>query len=193
MGSFLSRTYVIRYPHGLSGLILCGTGQQPKALLNASRLMTGAEILLHGCNYKSEFLNRLAFGSYNKDIEPRFSVSDWISRDRSVVQEYCRDLYCGYVPSAGMFRDLTEGIRFVSSPRNIRRMDKSLPVLFISGDKDPVGEYGRGVIRAWRSFLDAGMQDISIKLYHGARHELINELNYEEVFADILTWLNEKI
>jgi alpha-beta hydrolase superfamily lysophospholipase len=193
MGSFLSRTYIIRYPNDFSGVILCGTGQQPAALLAASRVLTAAEIRRHGCAYQSPMLNRLAFGGYNNGIKPSRTLSDWISRDSAVVDAYCADPLCGYIPSAGMFRDLTNGISFVSSRRNVQRMDKNLPVLFISGDKDPVGENGRGVVRAWRSFLDAGMRDLTIRLYPGARHELVNELNRDEVFADVLNWLEEKM
>ena len=92
-----------------------------------------------------------------------------------------------------MFRDMVEGILFNSNPRNVQRMNKSLPVYFISGDKDPVGENGKGVIKAYQSFLSAGMEDVTVKLYPGARHELINELNKDEVFEDVLGWLYSKI
>jgi len=193
MGSFLARTYVIRYPKGLGGVILCGTGQQNKNLMSAARMIANAEIHRHGCAYKSEVINKLAFGNYNNGFKPARTISDWISRDEQIVDAYCSDPYCGYIPSAGMFRDMVEGILFITNPRNVKRMEKNLPVLFISGDKDPVGENGKGVIKAYRSFLSVGMEDVTVKLYPEARHELVNELNKDEVFADVLGWLLSKM
>ncbi|MGE4353652.1 MAG: lysophospholipase [Oscillospiraceae bacterium] len=193
MGSFLSRTYIIRYSIGLDGVILSGTGQQARPILVAARAIAALEIRSHGASYKSERLNKIAFGKYNNGIAPARTLSDWISRDTAVVDAYNEDPLCGYIPSAGLFRDMADGILFISNPRNVKRMNKKMPVFFISGDRDPVGENGKSVIRAYRSFLDAGMTDVSMKLYHGARHELLNETNKEEVYGDILNWLESKL
>ena len=193
MGSFLSRTYIIRYRTGLSGVILSGTGQQPRAMVEAGRLLAGAEIKLHGAAYKSRRLNDIAFGGYNRAFAPVRTLSDWISRDEAQVDKYVDDPLCGYIPSAGLFRDMFGGIDYVSRQRNLSRMKKDLPVYFISGDHDPVGEFGKGVLRAYTGFLKAGMTDVSLKLYHEGRHELLNELNRDEVYADILTWLESKL
>ena len=193
MGSFLSRTYIIRYRTGLDGVILSGTAQQSRPMLIAARAMAAFEIRSHGVNYKSKKLNKIAFGKYNNGISPIRTISDWISRDTVVVDAYNEDPLCGYVPSAGLFRDMTEGLIFISNPRNVKRMNTGLPVLFISGDQDPVGQNGNGVIRAYRSFLNVGMEDVSMKLYHGARHELLNETNKQEVYDDVLKWLESKL
>ena len=88
--------------------------------------------------------------------------------------------------------DMMNGIAFVTQPKNIARMKKDLPILFVSGDCDPVGEQGRGVIRAYKCFLKAGMKDVTMKLYHGGRHEMLNETNRAEVYEDVLSWLNSK-
>ena len=193
MGSFLARTYIIRFRSGLDGVILSGTGQQPKALVLGGKIMGKREIKKHGATYKSKMLNDLAFGSYNKGFETPRTVSDWISRDVEAVDKYIEDPLCGYVPSAGLFHDMMCGIEFITNPRNVRRMNPELPVYFMSGDADPVGENGRGVMRAYRSFLDAGMKDVSLKLYHEGRHEMLNELNRDEVYKDILSWLESEI
>ena len=189
MGSFLARTYIIYFRSGLDGVILSGTGQQPKALVMGGKLLSSIEIRKNGGKYKSEMLNNIAFGKYNDGFETPRTISDWISRDEAEVDKYIEDPLCGYIPSAGLFHDMMCGIDFITKARNVQRMNKSLPVYFMSGDADPVGENGKGVLRAYKSFLSAGMKDVAVKLYHGGRHEMLNELNRDEVYKDILNWI----
>ncbi len=193
MGSFLSRTYIIRYRSGLDGVILSGTGQQSPALVAGGKLMGETAVRRNGVAFRSEKLNAMAFGKYNERISHPRTKSDWLSRDEAVVDAYEADPLCGWIPGAGLFRDMMGGIAFISKARNVEAMRKDLPVYFLSGDCDPVGEYGKGVIKAYKSFLKAGMTDVTMKLYHGARHEILNELNNGEVYQDVLTWLDSKI
>lgn len=193
MGSFLARTYIIYFRTGLDGVILSGTGQQPKALVLGGKLLGKLEMNKNGAKYKSAKLNDLAFGKYNDGFETTRTLSDWLSRDEAEVDKYIDDPLCGYIPSAGLFHDMMCGIEFISKPRNLQRMKKDLPVYFMSGDADPVGENGKGVLRAYRSFLNAGMKDVAVKLYHDGRHEMLNELNREEVYKDILNWLESEM
>ena len=154
--------------------------------------MSSVEKRRKGARYKSNFLNNLAFGSYTKKLGKVRTSTDWLSRDDAVVDRYNEDPLCGFVPSAGLINDMLSGIDFISKQKNINRMKKDLPVLFISGDMDPVGEQGKGVIKAYKCFLKAGLTDVTMKLYHGGRHEMLNETNKEEVYQDILDWLNRK-
>ena len=190
MGSFLARTYLIQYKSGLDGAIISGTGQQSRALVTGGRLMSALEMRRHGATYKSTLLNNMAFGSYTKKLGHVRTPSDWLSRDESVVDQYIEDPLSGFVPSAGLLHDMMEGIEFISKPKNIAKMKKDLPILFFSGDCDPVGEQGRGVTRAYKAFRKAGMTSVTMKLYHGGRHEMLNEINKDEVYQDILHWLN---
>ncbi len=189
MGSFLSRTYIIHHRSGLDGVILSGTGQQPKALVAGGKLLGKMEMKKKGAKYKSEMLNNIAFGKYNDGFDTPRTISDWLSRDEEVVDKYIEDPLCGYIPSTSLFYDMMCGIDFITTQRNVKRMKKDLPVYFMSGDADPVGENGKGVLRAYKSFLAAGMKDVAVKLYHEGRHEMLNELNKEEVYKDILNWL----
>lgn len=193
MGSFLARTYIILHRSGLDGVILSGTGQQPKALVLGGKMLGKMEMKKRGATYKSQMLNDMAFGGYNKSFETPRTISDWLSRDEEVVDKYMDDPLCGYIPSAGLFHDMMCGIEFIGKKRNVARMKKDLPVYFVSGDKDPVGENGKGVLRVYRSFLNAGMQDVTMKLYHEGRHEMLNELNRDEVYKDILNWLESEM
>ena len=192
MGSFLVRTYLIRFRDGLDGVMLSGTGQQNPIFISGAKVMCAREVKKHGAPYKSAKLNKIAFGSYNDKFDTVRTAYDWICRDPAVVDKYVSDPLCCFIPSASLLEDMMEGILYISKPKNVARMKKNLPVLFFSGDKDPVGDYGRGVIRAYKSFLRAGMTDVTMKLYHNARHEMLNELNKAEVYQDILSWLNGK-
>lgn len=193
MGSFLARSYLCKYPGRLSGAILSGTGQQPGLVLAAGKAVGNREIRRHGPRYRSKLLNDLAFGSYNKRCKPQRTESDWLCRDTAVVDAYVADPLCGFIPCAGLLCDMLGGMQYMQDPVNLQKMDKALPVLFFAGDADPVGAYGKGVQKAYESFLAAGMQDVSLKLYPGCRHECLNELNKAEVYADVLAWLERKL
>ena len=193
MGSFLARCYAIRWQDGLDGLILSGTGQQSGALVSAGRTMAESEAKRKGARFKSDKLEKIMFGSYTKRIKPCRTPLDWLSRDSETVDRYIVDPQCGETPSAALVCDMLGGIAYMSKPENLKRMNKTLPVFFFAGDADPVGDYGKGVVRSYLGYLDAGMQDVTLKLYHGGRHEMLNEVNREQVRGDILGWINAKL
>lgn len=193
MGSFMTRTLLIRYPDAFNAAIISGTGNQGAALVNGGLFMGNLVTGLRGAHHYSKFLNNLAFGSYNKIYENPKTEYDWLSRDEANVQKYIDDPLCGFIPSCSLFRDMMTGVKFITNKKNLTAMNKDIPVYFMSGDMDPVGECGKGVQKAYNNFLEAGMKDVSIKLYPGGRHEMLNEINKDEVYADILAWLNSKI
>lgn len=193
MGSFMARTLLIRYPDAFNAAIISGTGNQGAALVNGGLFMGNLVTGLKGAHHYSKFLNNLAFGSYNKIYDNPKTEYDWLSRDEANVQKYIDDPLCGFIPSCSLFRDMMTGVKFITNKKNLTAMNKDMPVYFMSGDMDPVGECGKGVQKAYNNFLEAGMKDVSIKLYPGGRHEMLNEINKDEVYADILAWLNSKI
>lgn len=193
MGSFMTRTLLIRYPDAFNAAIISGTGNQGAVLVNGGLFMGNLVTGLWGAHHYSKFLNNLAFGSYNKIYENPKTEYDWLSRDEANVQKYIDDPLCGFIPSCSLFRDMMTGVKFITNKKNLTAMNKDMPVYFMSGDMDPVGECGKGVQKAYNNFLEAGMKDVSIKLYPGGRHEMLNEINKDEVYADILAWLNSKI
>ena len=193
MGSFMTRTLLIRYPDAFNAAIISGTGNQGAALVNGGLFMGNLVTGLKGAHHYSKFLNNLAFGSYNKIYENPKTEYDWLSRDEANVQKYIDDPLCGFIPSCSLFRDMMTGVKFITNKKNLTAMNKDMPVYFMSGDMDPVGECGKGVQKAYNNFLEAGMKDVSIKLYPGGRHEMLNEINKDEVYTDILAWLDSKI
>ena len=192
MGSFLTRTYLIRHPGNVKGAILCGTGHPSVWTIAGGKLLTAREVRRLGPQGFSEKANRLAFGAYNKPFAPNRTDYDWLSADEENVDAYIADPLCGGDTTLGLFRDMLGGLGIITKQANIERMDKDLPVLFIAGDQDPVGEMGKGVRRAYQAFRKAGVGDVSIKLYHGLRHEILNETGRQYVYRDVLDWLEAR-
>jgi alpha-beta hydrolase superfamily lysophospholipase len=109
------------------------------------------------------------------------------------VDAYIADPMCGFVASCGLLRDMMQGIYYIQQKKNLANMKKDLPVYFIAGQEDPVGSYGKGVEQAARHFRKAGMINVALKLYPDCRHEILNELNKEEVYSDVIRWLGQVI
>jgi alpha-beta hydrolase superfamily lysophospholipase len=193
MGSFLARTYIIKYPNDFDAAVISGTGQQSPLMVNAGYLMANMLVNKLGARGDGRQLNDIAFGSYNKKIADKRTDFDWLSRDPEQVQKYIDDPLCGFVAKCSLYRDMMAGIKFISDKKNAAGMNKDMPVYFMSGAEDPVGEYGKGVNKAYKMFCDLGMKDVTIRLYPGGRHEMLNETNAADVRMDILNWINEKI
>ena len=193
MGSFVTRTHLIRFPGAFDAAIISGTGNQSPALVLGGLAMGNLVVALKGPHHYSKLLNNMAFGSYNKLYGEVRTEYDWLSRDEAQVDKYVADPLCGFIPSCSLFRDMMTGIKLITTHTNLEKMNKDTPVYFMSGDMDPVGECGKGVKLAYDNFKKAGMKDVSIKLYKDGRHEMLNELNKDEVYADILAWINSKI
>ena len=167
MGSFLARTYLIRYPDKLTGCVLCGTGHMNALIVAAGKMVADAEIKRIGATAYSEKIDQLAFGAYNKRFAPNRTAFDWLSVNEKNVDAYIADPLCGGRTTLGLFRDMMGGIGIITDRAKLEKMNKNLPVFFIAGDEDPVGDMGKGVEKAYRCFKKAGMRDVSIKLYHG--------------------------
>ncbi|MFR8874256.1 MAG: serine aminopeptidase domain-containing protein [Oscillospiraceae bacterium] len=118
---------------------------------------------------------------------------DWICSDRSVIDAYVADPLCGFSETAGLDRDMLQGIQMNQKPENLARMDKKLPVLFVAGTQDPVGNYGKGVRKSGEAFRKAGMEDVTVKLYDNSRHEILNDVEKRQVYRDIFQWISSKI
>ena len=193
MGSFITRTYLIRYPGEVSGAIIMGTGQQSPLLIAGGKLVAKMVGGKGGYDKTSDMVTNLAFGSYNKSFAPARTNFDWLSVNEENVDRYIADPLCGGDATVGLFRDMLGGLSFIRKQENVNKMDKAKPVLFISGDKDPVGDMGKGVKAAYETFKKAGISDLSLKLYPGLRHEILNEREKQEVYDYILGWLEKRI
>ncbi len=193
MGSFLTRSHMILYPGKYDGYILCGTGHPGAMTIGCGKILADCKIRKHGKTACSPFMDQLAFGNYNKKFSPNRTSFDWGSLNEENVDAYLADPLCGGKTTLGLFRDMFEGLRYIISEDNIRKMDKHAPVLFISGGDDPVGDMGNGVKKAYERFQAAGLEDVQMKLYPTLRHEILNEESNMQVYRDVGTWLDAHI
>lgn len=191
MGSFLSRTYIQRYGKEINGVILSGTGGDAGLLGKVGILVAKREIKRNGKRAESKRMDNLSFGSFNKAFSPNRTDFDWLSRNNKKVDKYIDDPLCGGVFTAGFFYDMLTGLKNLNKKENIKMTPKDLPIYLISGDKDPVGKNTKGVLQVYNSYRKAGVMDVVYRFYIDARHEILNEINKEEVYKDIIIWLNK--
>lgn len=188
MGSFILRNYLCRYGSGISGAVIMGTGMQPRAMVKGGKLLVSLLYPFFGPKHRSRLVNQIAFGSFSKGMETG-SPNVWLSRDPAEVKKYDGDPLCGFVFTLNGFRTLFTLIDRLYEPSYLAQMPRELPVLFVAGDQDPVGENGAAVKRVWESFQKMGMQHTACRLYAGARHEILNETNRREVYEDLSDWI----
>lgn len=188
MGSFLSRLYVERHPHSISGHIIHGTGG-PNPLLPFGKMLAGWKIFFRGARYRSETIASLAFSGYNSRFDKSEGKNAWLSRDGSMVNGRDDDPATSFTFTASGYSDLFKMVGDSNSKAWFSAYPKELPTLIMSGEEDPVGNYGKGPRYVYKQLMVSGVIDVKLKMYEGARHELFNETNRDEVFADILAWL----
>ncbi len=190
MGSFLARRYIAEYGSGLAGAVICGSGFMPAAVIGAGKRIISIFEKVKGERYRSEFLKKTIFGGYNKRIENVKTPNDWLSRNEENVAKYNADKYCTYAFTVNGYKALMDVYGFIQNEQNVKRIPAELPLFLIAGEADPVGNYGEGV-KALKSQYDRlGLKDVELKLYPEDRHEILNEIDRREVFADVLGWID---
>lgn len=191
MGSFLARTCLIRWPGTVDAAVLSGTGQERAALVAFGRVVSGLLCRWRGPDYVSPLVYALSLGAYNARVHPAPGQGDWTTRDSEMAAGRKQDPLCNFRPTVSMFRDMLGGIAWIGREENVRRMDGDMPIYLFSGDRDPVGDMGAGVRRVAALFRRCSCRDVTVRLYPGGRHEMLNERNKDEVYADVLSWLDE--
>ena len=189
MGSFLLRSYLFDSRCSIDGAILSGTGWLPRMLLRTGCAVCHMEKTRIGDKCVSNLLNTMMFGGYNNGIKQRRTTHDWLTTDETVVDNYIADPLCGFPVTVQLCREMFTGMVQNQNTANLRQMDKSIPVLFAAGTDDPVGNMGKGVLRTVRAFQSCSVQDVTVNLYPGMRHEILNEKSKITVFSDILNWI----
>ncbi len=188
MGSFLSRLYVTEHPHTVRALIIHGTGGT-NPLVGMGLAVAKLIRKMRGGRHRSRLIKSLAFGSYNKRFSKSEGEDAWLTRELSLVADRKTDKFTSFIFTTSGYIDLFTALRRSNSKGWYAAYPKDMPTLVISGDMDPVGDYGKGPREVYKKLLMAGLSDVSLKLYEGARHELFKEMNREEVFGDLVGWL----
>ena len=194
MGSFMARTILAKYPDsGIHAAIICGTGWMSDALIVGGKTAADLICACGGERKPSKLLSVIAFGSYNKRVEHHRTIYDWISRDNRKVDAYAADPMCTFIPTAGLMRDMAVGLQYIHDKKNLASMKKDLPVFFIAGGDDPVGDYGAGVEKAAAVFRELGMERVDLKIWPLCRHEIFNEINRNEIYETVCNWIEHVI
>lgn len=188
MGSFIARLYTLKHQHSAVGAIFHGTGG-PNPLIPLGRLVATINGWINGSRHRSRFITSLAFGSYNKNFPKEEGEGAWLTRDVAMVSGRPTDRFTNFTFTISGYRELFRMIADSNSNRWFKNYPREMPTLIISGDMDPVGDYGRGPEYIYKRLVEGGHSAVSLKMYEGARHELFNESNRQEVFRDIVGWL----
>ena len=195
MGSYLLRQYICTYSKGLAGIIILGTGYMSPCESLLALGFINVLSCFKGIKHKSNLTKKISFelGPYSKyDHQKKDLNNSWISRDPEIVKKYYEDKNCQFDFTLNGYYGLVQSIRYSCDPSNVAKIKKDIPVLFVSGDCDPVGNNGEGVRKSYEIMKLIGSVDVSMKLFMGCRHEVLNELNKDEVYEYILNWINEK-
>lgn len=191
MGSFFLRRYLTVYGDQVDGAILMGTGNQSYPVILAGSCLAGFIGRIKGKQYQSKLMRELVLGTYNMAFRPNRTSSDWLSRDTDMVDRYLKDPLCTFLFTCSAYEDFFHVLSELKKKKYLVKIPKNLPIFLISGEMDPVGNFGKGVRQVYREFRDLGIHDVTLRLYPEARHEILNESNRQEVYGDIWHWLEK--
>jgi alpha-beta hydrolase superfamily lysophospholipase len=188
MGSFIVQRFAQLHGKKINGIILSGSAKHNKFALRGGLMLAKTICKFKGAKYRSKTLFKLTFGAFNKPFKPARTEYDWLNRDEIEVDKYINDEYCGGIFSASFYRDFFKGLRTLN--HNYELVPKDLPILILSGEKDPVGGNKKLVEKLYYVYQKNSIKYLEMKLYPDARHEILLELNKEEVIQDCIEWID---
>lgn len=191
MGSFLARQFVARHGEQLTGAIIMGTGTMPEATLKTGRALCRMIAAVKGWHYRSKLVYGIASNGNNKRIPDAKTLADWLSKNEPNIEAYLSNPKCTFMFTVNGYYNLFYAYSDCQNKKTVARIPKDLPMLLVSGAEDPIGQYGKGVEQAYKLYEKAGIEDLKMKLYEGDRHEILNELDREQVYEDLYGWLKE--
>lgn len=192
-GSFIGQEYIIRYSKEIDGIILSGSAKQDGIDVKAGRILASIQNRFFDSSSEAKLIDKLSFGSYNKKVGDQNTKFDWLSQDNEQVKEYMEDKFCGFISPINFYYHIFKAFEELYKVDRLKTISKSLPILVLSGGMDPVGKYGRSVKRLYNQYKDLDMENLTLKLFEGGRHELLNEINREEVFEFVYDWLSSPV
>lgn len=193
VGSFLIREYLNKFDHEFKGAIIAGTGYQPAKVLSVMKAIVKTQISYAGFDRTTALVKKLSFGVYNSNFKPNKTEFDWLCSDENKLREYILDPLCADSISAGLFYQLLESMEYTGGEDSYTNWNKKMPILLLSGDKDVVGNYGKGIEKVAMEMKKAGINDISMYLLPGARHDIFHEKAngcMEKAISLIDEWIN---
>lgn len=194
-GSFMAQDMMQQWGNEYKGVILSGSnGHVPVPLLKVGKVLAKRDMKKIG-NEPSIKMNNQTFKSYNRQWkkEPGATEYEWLSRDKTEVIKYIEDPWCGFVSPASLYYELLKGLIKIWDPENERKIPKALPIYVFSGTEDPVSSKTKNLKLLLERYRSYGFNEVAVKFYQDGRHESFNEINREEVFKDLIKWLDEHI
>lgn len=192
MGSFLLRQYLQTHGRGLAGAVIMGTGYKSRMLLQAGQILCRLIAFGKGWHYRSCLIDRLGLGSYNRSFEPCESSRAWVTSDEGIRSKYEEDPLCSFSFTLNGYEQMFEGMKQITGKRGAVRVPRTLPVLFVSGKQDPVGNFGKDVEKVYHLYQKAGIKDVTLRFYENDRHEVLNEQDRQQVYEDIWNWMEQR-
>lgn len=194
MGSILVRQYIQMYGNELDGAILMGVVQeQPKVVLNCGMELCKVLAVLRGGHYRSKLVDDMVTGSFNKKFAPNKTRADWVTSDKERLEAYCADPLCSFRFTVNAYYHMLAGMKKMQKKESVFMIPKNLPILLAAGTEDPCGGMGKGVRKIYEKYKKAGIKDVSLRLYAGDRHELLNEIDRTQVYLDLYEWMENRI
>jgi alpha-beta hydrolase superfamily lysophospholipase len=192
-GSFMLQRILWQRPEVIDAVIMSGSNGKPPPIATLGRGIARLERKRLGPTGRSKLLNAMSFDDFNKKFKPNRTDFDWLSRDEASVDAYIADPLCGFMVTTQTWVTLLDGLSDLLDDGNLARLRKDLPIFILSGTEDPVGDMGRGPLRLADSYRAAGLPNVELKLYVGGRHEMLHEINRDEVVDDIVSWIARTI
>ena len=189
-GSFLSQGYIQKYADKIEAVILCGSAKQKGIDVATGRVVANVQTAFCGKDAKANLIKKLTFDVYDKKFTPRMP-GGWVNRDANEVKKYLNDEFCAYTCSLGFYKSFFNALKEIYKKKNLANVPQNLPIFIISGSKDPVGKDGKLVVKLYDMYKELGVKNVQMKLYEGARHEILNELCKQEVYDDVVKFIQD--
>lgn len=191
LGSFLLREYLGRYPEGVAGAAILGTGYQPGAVLDIMMAIVKSQIKKVGFDGTTDLVKQLSFGNYNQKFKPNRTIADWLCADSVQLDAYLADPLCRKTISAGLFWQLLGSMKRTGRRDAYHGWNRNMPILLLSGQDDPVGDFGKGVLAVKQRMEKAGIRSVTMELLPQARHDLLHEEATAAAAArkSLISWL----
>lgn len=195
MGSYMLRKYLCLHGENLSGAVIMGTGCVPDGTMKFGMTLCKFLAFFRGWNYRSKLVQKLSYSKpYHKfDLYGKDYTNSWLTKDVEHVKKYYNDPRCTFMFTLNGYYGLMEAVYYDNQMENIKKVPKDLPVFMVSGADDPVGDLGEGVKKVYHMYKDAGVDDLTYRLYETDRHEILNETDRDQVYADICAWMSVRI
>ncbi len=194
MGSFMLQDYIQRFTQHINKIVLVGSnGPNAKFTYKFGKAIAKLTLTKKNRNKKHFIMDKLIFGLYAKGVKNSETKSDWLSLNKENVAKYIDDKQCGYVSTHGFYYEFMKGCNRLYQKKFLKKIRKDMHIFIVSGTDDPVGANGKGPTKLFQMYRKLGLENVELKLYDDLRHEVLNEDNKEEIYNDILEYINRPI